>query len=117
MSGPITRMSRKLARFNLDKRVRVTLTVDGKAVVLHGRSCDLSEGGICAVISGELNIGDNVVFEITGLEEGSLSLTAVVRHSRGFYYGFQFVQLDARQSAAVVKLITRNATPKFRVRS
>ena len=116
MPGPIARMNRKLSRFVLDKRVRVTVAAEGKTLVLHGRTCDISEGGVCALISGQLSVKDNVALEITGLEEGSVVLNAVVRHARGFYYGFEFVQLEPRQAAALVRLITRNATPKLRHR-
>lgn len=117
MVGPHLRVNRKLTRFDLDKRVRVTVVEDGNASVLHGRTCDISEGGVCAVVSGKLQPGEKVTLEISGLEEGSISLNALVRHARGFYYGFEFGEMDRRQSAAVVKLIMRNATPKLHSRT
>ena len=116
MSGPGGKINRKLTRFDLDKRVRVTLAAEGKTIVLHGRTCDVSEGGMCALISGQLRVADQVSLEVTGLEEGNFSLNATVRHARGFYYGFEFAQLTRQQSTALVKLITRNGSPKVRVR-
>jgi|SRR5581483_7948366 len=112
MAAPHLRVNRKLTRFDLDKRVRVVLQEEGSHAVLHGRTYDISEGGMCAVISGKLKPGSVVLLEVCGLEEGSLGLTAMVRHAKGFYYGFEFVHLDQKQSSAVVKMITRNGTPK-----
>ncbi len=116
MTGAGLRTNRRLTRFDLDKRVRVTLAAEGKTTVFHGRTCDISEGGMCALISGQLRVADQVALEVNGLEEGNLSVNATVRHARGFYYGFEFLQLTTQQSAALVKLITRNGTPKLRSR-
>ena len=110
------RVNRKLTRFDLDKRIRVTLATDGKTTVFHGRTCDVSEGGMCALISGQLRVADRVSLEVTGLEDGTVSVNATVRHARGFYYGFEFANLTQKQSAALVKLITRNGSPKLRAR-
>lgn len=114
MAGSGLRTNRKLTRFDLDKRVRVTMAEDTRAPVLHGRTCDISEGGMCALISGQLKAGDRVAIEIAGVEEGLFSANAIVRHARGFYYGFEFMHLDRKQAAALVKLITRSGTPKLR---
>lgn len=112
MVAPHLRVNRKLTRFDLDKRVRITVSEEGSPLVLHGRTCDISEGGMCALISGNLKAGSIVRLEVSGLEEGSLALTATVRHAKGFYYGFEFVHVDQKQFATLVKMITRNATPK-----
>ncbi|ABF42144.1 type IV pilus assembly PilZ [Candidatus Koribacter versatilis Ellin345] len=116
MPGSAGRVNRKLTRFDLDKRVRITLSTDGKTTVFHGRTCDLSEGGMCALISGQLRVADHVSLEVNGLDEGPVSVSAKVRHARGFYYGFEFCDLTRQQSASLVKLITRNGSPKLRAR-
>ena len=112
MPAPNLRINRRLTRFLLDKRVRVTVQGEASGLVLHGRTCDISEGGLCALISGKLNQGDKVFLEVAGLEGGSLDLTATVRHARGFYYGFEFTRMDDKQHASVVRMITRNASPR-----
>lgn len=112
MPAPNLRINRKLTRFLLDKRVRVAVQGDGDPMVLHGRTCDISEGGLCALISGKLNRGDVVLLEISGLDEGSLDLTAIVRHARGFYYGFEFTRMDDKQHASLIRMITRNGSPR-----
>jgi len=116
MPAPHTRVNRKLTRYVLDKRVRVTMHAEGSPEILHGRTCDISEGGLCALISGKLKQGSIVHVEVSGLEEGSLSLTATVRHARGFYYGFEFVHVDDKQYNLLVKMITRNAAPRVHSR-
>ncbi|HEY3930226.1 MAG TPA: PilZ domain-containing protein [Candidatus Koribacter sp.] len=113
MATPHLRVNRKLTRIDLDKRVRVTLHEEpAPSAVLHGRTYDISEGGMCAIISGHLKPGSLVCLEVSGLEEGSLGLTATVRHAKGFYYGFEFVHMDQKQFNALVKMITRNGRPK-----
>lgn len=111
MPAPIARSSRRFTRFDLDRRVRITLVGGAAPVVLHGRTCDISEGGLRAVISGQLTIGDAVVVEITSPEEGILCMNAVVCHASGFYYGFEFSQLSQPQSASLTRFIMRNAIP------
>jgi c-di-GMP-binding flagellar brake protein YcgR len=117
MPAPHTHANRKLTRYSLDKRVRVTVNGEPGAPVLHGRTCDISEGGLCALVSGKLKQGSIVFLEVSGLEEGSLSLTATVRHARGFYYGFEFVQMDQKQMNMLLKMITRNAVPRVHSRN
>lgn len=111
MPAPTARSNRRFTRFDLDKRVRVTLVGGTEPVVLHGRTCDISEGGLRAVISGQLTIGDSVVIEITSPEEGILCMNAEVCHAAGFYYGFEFSQLSEPQSASLTRFIMRNAIP------
>jgi len=114
MHGTGGRVNRKVTRFDLDRRVRVVMSGAGASAVLHGRTCDISEAGMCALISGALKVADKVVLEMSGLEEGILALDATVRHARGFYYGFEFDRMDRKRAALLVKFMTRNATPKLR---
>jgi c-di-GMP-binding flagellar brake protein YcgR len=116
MPAPHVRVNRKLTRYTLDKRVRITVRDESASAVLHGRTCDISEGGLCALVSGKLKQGSIVFLEVSGLEEGSLSLTATVRHARGFYYGFEFAHMDDKQYHLLVKMITRNAAPRVHSR-
>lgn len=114
MQGTGYRVNRKQTRFSLDQRVRITLVSRDEGVVLRGRTCDISEAGMCAQVSGELKLADGVLIELACPEEETLHLKATVRHARGFTYGFEFEPLDKKLKSLLVKLITRNASPKLR---
>jgi hypothetical protein len=59
-----------------------------------GMSFELSQGGISAMIKGELNIGEQVELStIVGYR-----LSGVVRRHHGKLYGFEFLNLTAEQS-------------------
>jgi len=66
--------------------------------VLHGRTKDLGEGGLGAVIPGNIAIGDVVKLEFQlPLSNETLSLQAEVRYRQGFQYGFRFLHATERQ--------------------
>jgi len=56
-----------------------------------GRTVDISEGGISAVVPIDLFIGETVKMEISFPLE-SVTVTAVVRSRNVFRYGFEFDQ-------------------------
>ena len=66
--------------------------------VYHGRTKDISEGGVGATIAGELP--SDGPFELEFYLPGKLSpikVTAEVRHHHGFYYGFRFADVTEQQ--------------------
>jgi len=66
--------------------------------VYHGRTKDLSEGGLGATIAGELP--SDGPFELEFYLPGKLSpiqVRAEVRHHQGFYYGFRFTEVTTQQ--------------------
>jgi hypothetical protein len=90
---------RKIPRFSLDQRLSVRATIGGKETVAYGRTSDICEGGIGAVISEFLVPGTQVVLELNLDTHGEpLRLGAVVSHRRGFLHGFKFTDLTPSQS-------------------
>ena len=78
---------RAFPRFLLDIR----LTIRAKEI-LHGRTKDLGEGGLGAVIPGNIAIGDVVALEFQlPLSNEALAFQAEVRYRQGFQYGFCFL--------------------------
>jgi hypothetical protein len=59
-----------------------------------GRTLDISESGISALVSIELPIGEVVRLEIKLPLGRPVSVGAVVRNRNIFRHGFEFVQLD-----------------------
>jgi len=65
---------------------------------LPGRCTDLSEGGVGAMVAGELSIGQQVAVELRLPNVGvPLRARALVRYQGRLHYGFEFVGLPADQ--------------------
>jgi hypothetical protein len=101
------RIARKAARYKFDKRLRVLSKDSGTAELLQGRICDLSEGGLGAKVYGLILQGESVVLQFKGTDGNELVLDAMVRNSRGFVHGFEFVGLKPSQLAELYRLIRR----------
>lgn len=85
---------RAFRRFMLDIR----LVIRTEKEVLHGRTKDLGEGGLGAVIPGDIQIGDMITLELQmPLNHEPLSLQAEVRYRQGFQYGFRFLHATDQQ--------------------
>lgn len=84
--------------------VPIDLTVlrSGVPDCIPGRSLNLSENGLAAVVAGELRPGDSVGIEMR-LPHAALPLTAkaVVRHQARLRCGMEFVGLSHEQQALI----------------
>jgi TonB family protein len=84
--------------------VPIDLTVlrSGVPDCIPGRSLNLSEGGLAAVVAGELRPGDSVGIEMR-LPHAPLPLMAkaVVRHQARLRCGLEFVGLSQEQQALI----------------
>jgi TonB family protein len=85
----------------------VTVVRSGVADTLPGRSVNLGEGGISAVLAGELLPGESVGVEIRLPQAADpLRARALVRHQDKLRSGLQFVGLSAEQRAAIRGLMS-----------
>ncbi len=73
--------------------------------VMQGLSVEISEGGMSAMASDPLRVGERV--ELEPVEGGSVS--ALVRHKLGQMYGFEFVDLSAEQAQRIAESCGRFA--------
>jgi hypothetical protein len=89
-------------------RYSVPFTVRrGEGPAIPAISLEISESGISALIGDQLKIGEQVELESIG----GGKMTAVVRHSTGMLYGFEFVNPSPEQ---VEKIMQKCQTlPKF----
>lgn len=95
---------RQWERFHLDRRVTVEGMIAGKRKVIYGRTSDISEGGMGAVLPESLSPGDEVALCMPlGPDGTEIRLTATLRHCRGFYHGFEFGSLDEAERVAIRK--------------
>jgi hypothetical protein len=86
-------ISRQHGRFLIDQR----LIVKAKTI-LHGRTKNLSEGGLGATVAGDIGLGDFVQLELQLPEiPEPLLFRAEVRYRQGFQYGFKFISPTEKQ--------------------
>ncbi|MGO8796993.1 MAG: TonB family protein [Candidatus Sulfotelmatobacter sp.] len=93
---------RRRARFSLRAPLDVTVLRSGIPDTLPGRSVDLGEGGVAAVLAGELLPGESVGVEIQlPAVADPLRTRALVRHHDKLRSGMEFVGLTTQQQAAI----------------
>src|ERR1700758_4452674 len=93
---------RRRLRCRLQAPLDVTVLRSGIPDTLPGRSVNLGEGGIAAVLAGELLPGETVGVEILlPLTDDPLRARALVRHHDKLRSGLEFVGLSREQQAAI----------------
>jgi len=90
-SGFSGREARRHPRFRLEVEIKINSKTSG---VLTGRTVDISESGISAILKIEVPVGEMVELQF-GLPSGPVTIYAMVRHRNAFRYGFQFVETPA----------------------
>jgi hypothetical protein len=97
------RRRRRYRRYRAGFTVTINLFAGNRYQKLEGHCKDLSEAGMGALLAAELTIGEVVSlnFCLPGLPE-PWEIRAVLRHRRGFHYGFEFLSL-ARERHTLLK--------------
>lgn len=73
-------------------KIEVDLTVRSRTSgTLKGHTADISEGGISAILTIEVPLGELVELDFT-LPFGPVTIYAVARQREAFRYGFQFAE-------------------------
>lgn len=70
----------------------------------RGISLDLGEGGLGAIIQGEVHVGDTVGIDLR-LSEQLLTTVAIVRHTSSIRSGFEFVGLTPEERLQITNVI------------
>jgi TonB family protein len=93
---------RRVPRFQLQAPLDVTVLRSGIPDTVPGRSVNVCERGIGAVLAGELVPGEAVGVEVQlPLAQDSLRTRAMVRYQDKLRCGLEFVGLSAEQRAAI----------------
>jgi TonB family protein len=101
-SGRSTSNLRRVPRCPLSVPVRVTMRNASGVQGIPGRSLDLGEGGIAAILAGAVNPGDSVAVEFLLPDMGlGLQAKAVVRHHADLRCGLEFFGLSLEQQAMI----------------
>jgi TonB family protein len=103
-------------RYRAEVPLYVTVLRAGIPDTLPGRSVNLGEGGVAAVLAGELLPGEVVGVEIRLSPSETLRSRALVRHHDKLRSGMEFVGLSAEQQTAIrVWAEKAKAEPQLRV--
>ena len=93
---------RRIPRYPVAVPVDVTVLRTGSASSIPGRSLDIGEGGVAAVLAAELQTGEWVAVEFQLPNVGhSLQTKAVVRHHNQLRCGFEFLGLSRDQRVMI----------------
>ena len=96
------RRHRRFTRYKLDIRVSIIRDNDGKKETLNGRCRHLGQGGLGAILAGELSANEVVSLEFTlPGQSQSMQIRAAVRQRHGFHHGFEFLALSPAQLEAI----------------
>jgi hypothetical protein len=83
--------ARRHSRFKIEVDISIKSRTCG---VLKGRTVDISESGIAAMLTIEAPLGEVVELSFT-LPGGPVTLSATVLQRNAFRYGFEFVDSDS----------------------
>jgi TonB family protein len=92
---------RRVARFEMQAPLDITVLRSGIPDTVPGRSVDVCECGIAAVLAGELIPGEMVGVEVRLPLAGPLRARAMVRNQGQLRCGLEFVGLSIAQCAAI----------------
>ncbi len=92
------RAARRTHRYNLAVPIDVTVLRSGVPDCIPGRAVNVCEGGLGAVVAGELHSGDSVGVEFRLPATGSqFHAKAVVRYESRLQFGLEFQSLSQQQ--------------------
>src|SRR6266480_3571677 len=100
--APVGIIPRRVFRHAIAIPVDVTVLHSGVPNNIPGRSLDLGEGGMLAVLAAEFRPGDSVGLEFRLPDVSApLRAKAVVRHQAQLQCGFEFLGLSQDQQASI----------------
>jgi PilZ domain-containing protein len=70
----------------------------------RGITLDLAEGGLGAIVQGDVHVGDTVAIDLR-LSEQLLTTVAIVRHTSSVRSGFEFVGLTPEERLQIMSVI------------
>jgi hypothetical protein len=73
----------------------------------HGISLDLGEGGLAAIVQGDIHVGETVAIDLQ-LNDQSVTTVAIVRHTSSVRSGFEFVGLRPEERLQITKFVAHS---------
>lgn len=103
LKSTAARRQRRYPRYRSEFPVKVTLFSGAEHQQLDAHCRDLSEAGIGMLVAAELQVGEVVSlnFSLPGVPQAYSDVRAVLRHRRGYHYGFEFLSISEPQNKAL----------------
>ena len=102
LSAGFSGVRRRIPRYPVAIPVDITVLRSGAPASIPGRSLDIGEGGVAAVLAAELQPGEWVAVELKLPNAGpTLQTKAVVRHHNQLRCGFEFLDLSQDQRSMI----------------
>lgn len=96
---------RRCSRYLFDARIQLSVFREGVTTKYWGRTGELSQDGLGATLSGELQTGEVVSLEFPlPLPPHSIQVRAVVRYNKGLRHGFEFLVMSHEQRLVLHQL-------------
>jgi c-di-GMP-binding flagellar brake protein YcgR len=99
------RRRRRHPRYRTNFPVTLGLLVQNDYQRLEGHGRDLSEAGIGILLAAELASGEVVSLSFSLPNIGQWEVRAVLRHRRGYQYGFEFLSLTDEQRKLLARYV------------
>src|ERR1700756_3868086 len=93
---------RRCSRTLFSVPIRLRHLIPGGISTTRGITLDISEGGLGALVQGDLRLGETVEIDLQ-LPEHSLSTIAIVRHTSNVRSGFEFLGMTPEERLQIAK--------------
>jgi hypothetical protein len=87
--------------------IRLHHLIPGGISTTRGITLDISEGGLGALVQGDLRLGETVEIDLQ-LPGNSLSTVAIVRHTSNVRSGFEFLGITPEERLQIAKTCGRH---------
>jgi c-di-GMP-binding flagellar brake protein YcgR len=107
-----SRRERRYPRYRCNFPVTVGAFLGEKHRKLEGHCKDLSLAGMGLLLGADLPVGEvvSLSFALFGSDGAKSSpswdISAILRHRRGYHYGFEFLSLTKEQTAQLGRFVT-----------
>jgi hypothetical protein len=99
------RPQRRYPRYRCNQRLCVRYRLDGRELIAYGRCTVVGKGGIGALLTADLPLGQVAHLEIAlPSAPAPRALKAQVKNRSRSNYGFQFMEVDERAIAVLLPL-------------
>jgi PilZ domain len=95
---------RRYPRIPFTVPITVRYLCEGGVRASRGISLDLGEGGLGALVQGEVQVGETVAIDLQ-LSHELLTTVAIVRHASSVCSGFEFVGLTPEERMRIANVI------------
>ena len=96
---------RRTPRYNVDVRIKLIVTKEGKNFMVHGRGNDIGESGMAMFVAHDLAVGQRVEVEFTlPYSRQPMRVGITIRNKNGYRYGAEFMTLSTPQKEEISRL-------------